>query len=684
MIHNKEMLKLSKKESINTFKLFLKELKNNKVLIFLIIFFSILSSVTLLFGPILIRDFLSEENISKMIISKDGIIMVQWNIFIRKLSVCIFVFIISSIFNYISAYSSAKLGAIYTRNIRQKINLKLDRLSLSYFDGIYYGDVLSIVTNDVSTIGRSIQNILGSFFSQTAIFIGTIIAMYIIDWRLASITLLSLPIYLFVVLIIYRISGKYFKKYRKELGNLNGNVEEYYSGFSIIKLFNQEKLVENNFNELNKNIKIIDHKAQFLSNSIWVNIFFISRLLSVAITVFAGIISDIPTMVVFFIFLVYFSSPIESLSFLTNTFQSVIACNFRIYKLLNSDEEKYIEPKFNKDNYEIYGDFEFKNVYFQYEKNKPLIKDFNLKVNKGDSIAIVGPTGSGKTTLVNLIMRFYDINSPYNISDVINKEIDIINEMFNITNMNLLSLDDTYTNNDKSLEINVDLAIQHIDNVYHKLIQNISDEVTIKKIDKIYNTRYNYLNNGCITLDNKDIREIDINYLRSSIGMVLQDTWIFKGTIKENLLFGNQNASEEDIIEACKKSYIHHYIETLPGGYDFMLKEGGENISQGQRQLLTIARAIIGNPKILILDEATSNVDTRTEELIQNALNNITQNKTNFIIAHRLSTIKKAKQIIVLNNGEIIEMGNHKELLDKKGFYADLYNCQFLGKQSEE
>ena len=447
---------------------------------------------------------------------------------------------------------------------------------------------------------RELQTIIVQTCNSITLFVGTFIAMLVTKWQLALVAIVSLPFTILIVILVSKFSQKQFRIYRKELGDLNGQVEEDYAGYLIIKLFNKQQDSINEFEVTNAKMSNSDKISQFLSGLIFPTTNFINNLAYVGIAVVGGLLQDPGAMITFFIFLNMFSRPFQQIGQIVNIIQSVVASGERIYELL---EEKEFEPDpvnaVDTDE-NILGKFEFNNVYFSYVPEKPLIQNFNLKINAGDTVAIVGPTGAGKTTLVNLIMRFYEINE------------------------------------------------------------------------------------GTIKLDGVDTKDYKRNILRGSIGMVLQDTWLFRGTIRENLLYGDENATFEDIKAACKQAHIDHFIETLPGKYDFVLNEDGTNISQGQRQLLTIARAIISKPKIMILDEATSSVDTRTEQQIQDALDNIMQNKTSFIIAHRLSTIKNAKLIIVMKKGNIVETGNHKELLARNGFYAELYNSQFIGNNLTE
>ena len=405
----------------------------------------------------------------------------------------------------------------------------------------------------------------------------------------------------------------------------------------------------------------------------------------VAIAVIGGLIGQVGTMVAFFTLLNLFTRPFQQIGQIANIIQSVLASGERIYSLLDEVEEAKDKEGAIDDEKDIVGQFDFEHVYFSYLIDKPLIEDFTLHVNPGDTVAIVGPTGAGKTTMVNLIMRFYDITNIANENDLnqkINSVITKVKNMYGETSSPTIDLSKGNTIQEKTA-----IARETLLN-YLSLAKQNSTKVLSgddAKIDNIFEEIIrNVFNNGNIRLDNKTIFNYTRKALRGSIGMVLQDTWLFTGTIKENLLYGDPNATDEEIESACKEAHIDHFIKTLPGGYNFMLTEDGENVSQGQRQLLTIARAIISKPKIMILDEATSSVDTRTEQQIQDALNRIMVGRTSFVIAHRLSTIKNAKLIIVMKKGHIIETGNHKELLAKNGFYAELYNSQFAGVNPRE
>lgn len=594
-----------------TLKKMLKDFKKEYVLLVIVIILSILSAVLSILSPLVLQNLLNSASLSdgssssalfEVLVNQDGMqyVQINWPFFFSRFGLMLGLYVLSAFLTFLAEFITVSISARFSYDMRERVKAKLDRLPLSYFDKVPYGDTLSIGTNDVDNISRNLQTIIVQTCNSITLFVGTFIAMLVTKWQLALVAIVSLPFTILIVILVSKFSQKQFRIYRKELGDLNGQVEEDYAGYLIIKLFNKQQDSINEFEVTNAKMSNSDKISQFLSGLIFPTTNFINNLAYVGIAVVGGLLQDPGAMITFFIFLNMFSRPFQQIGQIVNIIQSVVASGERIYELL---EEKEFEPDpvnaVDTDE-NILGKFEFNNVYFSYVPEKPLIQNFNLKINAGDTVAIVGPTGAGKTTLVNLIMRFYEINE------------------------------------------------------------------------------------GTIKLDGVDTKDYKRNILRGSIGMVLQDTWLFRGTIRENLLYGDENATFEDIKAACKQAHIDHFIETLPGKYDFVLNEDGTNISQGQRQLLTIARAIISKPKIMILDEATSSVDTRTEQQIQDALDNIMQNKTSFIIAHRLSTIKNAKLIIVMKKGNIVETGNHKELLARNGFYAELYNSQFIGNNLTE
>ena len=607
----KQMTIAKPKNFSKTLKKMLKDFKKEYVLLVIVIILSILSAVLSILSPLVLQNLLNSASLSdgssssalfEVLVNQDGMqyVQINWPFFFSRFGLMFGLYVLSAFLTFLAEFITVSISARFSYDMRERVKAKLDRLPLSYFDKVPYGDTLSIGTNDVDNISRNLQTIIVQTCNSITLFVGTFIAMLVTKWQLALVAIVSLPFTILIVILVSKFSQKQFRIYRKELGDLNGQVEEDYAGYLIIKLFNKQQDSINEFEVTNAKMSNSDKISQFLSGLIFPTTNFINNLAYVGIAVVGGLLQEPGAMITFFIFLNMFSRPFQQIGQIVNIIQSVVASGERIYELL---EEKEFEPDpvnaIDTDE-NIFGKFEFNNVYFSYVPEKPLIQNFNLKINAGDTVAIVGPTGAGKTTLVNLIMRFYEINE------------------------------------------------------------------------------------GTIKLDGVDTKNYKRNILRGSIGMVLQDTWLFRGTIRENLLYGDENATFEDIKAACKQAHIDHFIETLPGKYDFVLNEDGTNISQGQRQLLTIARAIISKPKIMILDEATSSVDTRTEQQIQDALDNIMQNKTSFIIAHRLSTIKNAKLIIVMKKGNIVETGNHKELLARNGFYAELYNSQFIGNNLTE
>ncbi len=504
---------------------------------------------------------------------------------------------LSSIFTYIQEIIMASVSQNVVRKLRDDVSNKINKLPLKYFDQNAVGDILSRVTNDTETIGMTLQRGVTQIITTSITVLGIIIIMLIINPLLTLITLISLPISIFSMTFIMKHSQKYFKDQQKKLGELNGHVEEMYSGHLVVKAFNKEKQSIEKFENINKDLIKSVWKAQFFSgiimpvNSLISNIGYVLISIAGALLGIRGVISvgDIQA------FLQYnrqFSHPIAQLGQIMNQLQSAIAASERVFEILDEIEET--EENINAVELEnVEGNVKFEHVKFGYKDGETLIQDMNILAKKGQTVAIVGPTGAGKTTLVNLLMRFYEINS------------------------------------------------------------------------------------GKITIDDIDIKNIKRSSLRNNIGMVLQDTWLFNGTIKENIAYGKENASFEEIKAAAKAAQAHHFIKTLPDGYETVLNEEGTNISQGQKQLLTIARAFLADPSILILDEATSSIDTRTEIQIQNALTKLMHERTSFVIAHRLSTIKNADLILVMNHGDVIEYGNHHELINQNGFYADLYNSQF-------
>ncbi|MCX8058942.1 MAG: ABC transporter ATP-binding protein/permease [Spirochaetes bacterium] len=510
-------------------------------------------------------------------------------------------YIVTILFNYVQQYIMAGVSQKLVKNLRSKMMNKLNKLPLKYYDSKTHGDILSRFINDIDTISSTLQQGLVQVFSSIISIIGVIIMMLTINPLLTLITILTLPLSIFSTSFIAKQSQKQFREQQKILGEINGHIEESFSGHIIIKSYNREKDSIDKFSSINEKLYNVGWKAQFFSGIIMPIMNFISNIGYVIIAVVGGIfvtkkIITIGDIQAFIQYSNQFTQPIIAISNIINLIQSTIAASERIFELLDEDEiEKENENSIEL--IEIKGKVKFNSVYFSYLPEKRLIEDFSLNINEGEMIAIVGPTGAGKTTLVNLIMRFYEIN------------------------------------------------------------------------------------NGQILIDDINIKTIKRKNLRSFIGMVLQDTWLFNSTIKENIAYGKDGAKDEEIIEASKKAYAHHFISLLPDGYNTVINEESTNISVGEKQLITIARAFLKNPDILILDEATSNVDTLTEIHVQKAMKELMKGRTCFVIAHRLSTIKNADKIIVMNEGKIIETGTHEELLNKKGFYYQLYQSQFLGMQ---
>lgn len=507
-------------------------------------------------------------------------------------------YVISSIFNFIMQFVMAKTSQTIVYDMRNEVEAKLAKLPLKFFDRRTHGDILSRVTNDIDTVSTTLQQGITQVISSVTMLIGIIVMMFTISWVITLVCLFVLPVsFIFVSMIIKR-SQKFFKGQQKEIGSINGHVEEMYAGHTVVKAFGKEEDSLKSFDDINERLYNVGWKAQFLSGIIMPLMSFISNISYVLVCAIGGVmvingsiaIGDVQA------FIQYsrrFTQPIMQTAQIANVMQSTVAAAERVFEILDEDE-MVLESNENVIEYPK-GAVAFEHVSFGYEPDVTIIKDMNLEVAPGDVVAIVGPTGAGKTTLVNLLMRFYEVDS------------------------------------------------------------------------------------GRISVDGIDITSVPREDLRKEFGMVLQDTWLFGGTIKENIAYGNANASDDEIICAAKMAHADHFIRTLPDGYDTILNEEASNISQGQKQLLTIARALLADPPVLILDEATSSVDTRTEAYIQNAMIELMKGRTSFVIAHRLSTIRDASTILVMNEGEVIEQGNHKQLMAKGGFYADLYNSQFTG-----
>lgn len=508
------------------------------------------------------------------------------------LTLALFMAVLGYFQHFIMATATQKI----VFKFRDDISWKINKLPLQYFDTHLYGDTLSRVTNDVDMIGQTMNQSVSSLFSNIILFVGVVIAMFVTQWIMAFTVIGATLIGFLIIVICLSKSQKYFIMQQKNLGDLNAHIEEVYSGHNVIKLFNAERDKGEEFVKINKKLYTSAWKSQFLSNAMMPIMGFVGNFAFVSVCVVGAVLVANGTIglgpiAAFMIYARMFSNPLSQIAQSLTSLQSTSAACGRVFEFL---EEKELENEEHKTEVltDVKGEIEFEHVKFGYNKDKIIIKDFSVKVYAGEKVAIVGPTGAGKTTLVNLLMRFYEINS------------------------------------------------------------------------------------GDIRIDGHSIKDLTRENIHDLFGMVLQDTWLFQGTIKENLRYNKEHVTDEQIVEACKSVGVDHFIQTLPQGYDTVIDDA-VNLSAGQKQLLTIARTMVANNPMLILDEATSSVDTRTEELIQKAMDKLMEGRTSFIIAHRLSTIKNADIILVLKDGDVIESGNHEELMAKGGFYADLYNSQF-------
>jgi len=513
----------------------------------------------------------------------------------------------SVLLSYLQGFVMSGVTADISRRFRSDINSKIHKLPLSYYDKTTHGEILSRITNDVDTISQTLSQSLTQIITSVTSLIGIVIMMFTISWQMTLVALCVLPVSMLAVLAIIKNSQKHFKNQQRFLGNVNGHVEEMFGSHVVVKAFNGEEESEKEFGEYNSNLYQSAWKANFLSGLMMPITGFIGNLAYVAICILGGYYAVNGSMTVggiqsFIQYVRSFNQPIAQIANISNVLQQTAAASERVFEFLDEQEEvpeAQNALSVSRDGrdaagaVEIKGSVRFEDVAFGYGPEKPIIHDFSASVSPGQKIAIVGPTGAGKTTIVKLLMRFYDVNS------------------------------------------------------------------------------------GAITVDGHDIRLFKRNELRTMFGMVLQDTWLFSGTIADNIRYGKLDATDEEVRRAAKAAQVDHFVRTLPDGYHMLLNEEADNISQGQKQLLTIARAILADPEILILDEATSSVDTRTEVLIQKAMDNLMKGRTSFVIAHRLSTIRNADLILVMNDGDIVEQGTHAELLSRNGFYANLYNSQF-------
>ena len=569
-----------------TIKKLFSYLSQYKIALIIAIIFTIASTIFSIVGPKILGNVTTEIFVGVMskLTGGNGIDFAKIGAILLTLLI---LYILSSLFSFVQGLIMTNISQKTAYRLRREIVEKINRMPFSYFDKRTYGETLSIITNDADNLSSNLNQSATQLISSLATIIGVMIMMFSINVSMTLITLLIIPLSLAIVSFIVKKSQHYFKKGQDYLALVNGKVEEMYSGQFVIRAFNNEQNMINDFEEENNKLYEVGWKSQFISGR---NIGY------VLISILGGYYAILGKITVGNIqsFIQYsknFTNPINQIAQVSAMLQSMVASAERIFEFLENEED--IQNEVTADVNNIEGNIEFKNVKFGYNPNEIIIKDFNAKIKKGQKIAIVGPTGAGKTTIVKLLMHFYNVND------------------------------------------------------------------------------------GEIIIDGHNIEDYDRHQLKGIFGMVLQDTWLFTGTIMENIAYGNLKASKEDVVKAAKLANVDHFIKTLPEGYDMVLNEETSNISLGQKQLLTIARAILADPKILILDEATSSVDTRTEVLIQKAMDELMKGRTSFIIAHRLSTIKNADLILVMNDGDIIEQGTHEELLAKNGFYANLYNSQF-------
>lgn len=515
----------------------------------------------------------------------------------RILLIILGLYVVSTIFSFIQGYIMSGVAQKISYKMRKELAEKINRMPMKYFDTKTHGEVLSRVTNDIDTLSQSLNQSMAQLITSVIMIIGVLVMMLSISWIMTLAAVIILPISMAFMSIIMKKSQKYFKSQQKYLGNVNGQVEELYGGHNIVRVFNGEDDAIKEFDTMNDELYNTAWKSQFLSGMMMPIMTFIGNLGYVVVSILGGYLAIKKTIEVgdiqsFIQYVRQFTQPIAQVAQVGNLMQSTAAAAERVFEFLDEEEEdQFVENPVAIGNLE--GGVAFEDVHFGYNKDKVIINDFTAKIKPGQKVAIVGPTGAGKTTIVKLLMRFYDVND------------------------------------------------------------------------------------GSILVDGHDIRDFNRGELRQMFGMVLQDTWLFNGSIRENIRYGKLDASDEEVKAAAKAAHAHHFIKTLPDGYNMELNEEASNVSQGQKQLLTIARAILADPKILILDEATSSVDTRTEVLIQKAMDNLMEGRTSFIIAHRLSTIRNADLILVMDNGDIVEQGSHDELIKQNGFYSNLYNSQF-------
>ncbi|MCL1797342.1 MAG: ABC transporter ATP-binding protein/permease [Eggerthellaceae bacterium] len=569
---------------------------NFKVALVVVLIFALGSTIFNIIGPKVLSTATTElfDGIAAKIAHTGGI---DFDKVAQILLFTLFLYGVSALCSWVQGWVMSYVSQKTSYLMRQKLEAKIDRMPMGYFERTSVGDTLSRITNDIDTLGQNLNQGITQLITSVTTVIGVLIMMLSINPLMTLITVVMLPISIGLIMVVVKRSQKYFVAQQETLGAINGQVEETFSGHAIVKAFNQETLSIDTFNETNERLYESAWKSQFISGLMQPIMGFVSNLGYVVVAILGSVLAvrgviTVGDIQAFIQYVRNFTQPITQLTQVANVLQSMAAAAERVFEFLEADEEKSEAAKVSSA--EIACDVSFENVQFGYTPEKIVIKDFSARVKAGQTVAFVGPTGAGKTTMVKLLMRFYDVTQ------------------------------------------------------------------------------------GSIKIGGHDIRDFDRSDLRSMFGMVLQDTWLFKGSIRDNIRYGKLTATDEEVENAAKAAYLHHFIQTLPGGYDMEINEDASNISAGQRQLLTIARAILADRRMLILDEATSSVDTRTEERIQKAMDNLMEGRTAFVIAHRLSTIKSADLILVIRDGDIVEQGTHESLLALGGFYAELYNSQFV------
>ena len=587
-------------EKVKDFKGTTKKLLKNylskyKIQLIIVIIFAIGSTIFSIVGPKILGN-ATTEIFNGLVGKISGGSGIDFSKIAGILITLLILYVISAIFSFIQGFTMTSVSQKITYKLRNDLAVKINKLPMKYFDKKTNGEVLSIVTNDIDTLSQNLNQSITQIITSICTLIGILIMMFSISVSMTIVSLIILPITVVIVALIVRKSQKYFKKQQDFLGHVNGQVEEIYGGHTIVKAFNSEEAAIKEFEKANKQLYNSAWKSQFLSGLMHPIMNFVGNVGYVAVAILGGYLAlngkitvgDIQS---FIQYNKQFTQPINQIAQVSSMLQSMIAAAERVFEFLEQEEEEISKNKVSTKG--LKGNVNFEHVHFGYNPDKIIINDFNAEVKEGQKIAIVGPTGAGKTTMVKLLMRFYDVSG------------------------------------------------------------------------------------GAILVDGHNIKDFDRGELRKMFGMVLQDTWLFGGTVKDNIKYGREDATDSEVVEAAKAAHVHHFIKTLSNGYNAILNEESSNVSAGQKQLLTIARVILADPKILILDEATSSIDTRTEQQIQSAMDNLMKGRTSFIIAHRLSTIKNADLILVMDHGDIVEQGTHDELLAKNGFYAGLYNSQF-------